>query len=129
MKISIKIFGGKEYEKEIERENYEELKEGLKSDKIGFIEVEGSLIKTSQIISIEPIVNVIPKNFRLEEPLFNEKKIRVPGDWQTIEGRKRMEKLWQQMKIQGCFQGFNSYTDWEKIKYAQDKEGLEAINS
>lgn len=104
MRITIKIFGGKEYEKDIDQENYEALKEGLKSNEIGFIEVEGSLIKSSQIISIEPIGETIPKSFRLEQHKFE--KVDMAG---------RMKELFSLLKSKGLFKDFASYEKFRKI--------------
>ncbi len=105
MRIIIKTFEGREYERDIDQENYEELKEGLKSNKISFIEIGSSLIKSSQIISIDPIGETILKNFRLEQPEFVK-----------IDASDEMKRLWDSLKNKGMFRNFTSYEEFRTAK-------------
>lgn len=50
-------------------------------------------------------------------PQIKENRIRVPGGFQKIDTRERIINFWNNLKSKGCFQGLNSYEEWEKLKY------------
>jgi len=79
------------------------------------------IVNAVDISRISPLrkQQVIRKEFRLQEPKFEdrEKRVNVPGGWQKPKMRERMIRLFEQMKTQGCFKDFKDYFDWEINNY------------
>jgi len=119
MKIKIKLKDNREIETEIDEKDYEELKKELIEGKIKFLNFENRLLKTSLIEEIEPITDLISKEFRLPEPKFEEERIKVPGGWQKPSIRKEMIRLFNRLKANGLFKEFDTYEDWEFAKYGE----------
>jgi len=108
MKIRIQLQDKKEIETEIEAEDYEELKESLIQGKIKFLNFEDKLLKTSLIGSIEPVKEVVSKEFRLPEPEF-----------QSVDSCEGMKRLFNLLKLKGLFQEYESYEEWCGEKYRE----------
>ena len=63
---------------------------------------------------------IISKEFQITEPGEREKRLRVPGGWQTPSARRAMKRLFSKMKDKGLFKDFDSYEDWEKKTYGEN---------
>lgn len=121
MNFSITLKNKEEIISQFTEEEYETLKSSLKGGKTKMVEIDNRLIATSSIADVKPISEptLIPKERRLSEPDYGtkEERIKVPGGWQTIKARERMQNLFAKMKEQSCFKNFQSYEQWEREKY------------
>ena len=122
MNYIISLKGQEQEEIQISQKDYDTISKFLNQVRLFKLE-SGEIIDSSQIRRIKPLPEqqTIFKEFRLPEGREDkEELIKVPGGFQKPSVRENMIRLFNRMKEQGLFKGFNSYEKWEEAKY---KEG------
>jgi len=117
MGYQIKMRSGEEIE--ISESDYEKISRYLGQLKLFKLE-SGEIVNAVDISMIKPYTGQgrVSTEFRIEAPREREKKMKVPGGWQTLSKRELMKNMFNRMKRSGCFEGYQSYEEWEEAKYS-----------
>ena len=118
MKYQIILRGGDIKQIEIDEQEYLEITKLLNKSKL-FRLKNGIIINAIDIKMIEPVSEqqTILKKFRLSENATITGKER---DLKKIDLVKRMETLFNELKVKGMFKNFQTYNDWQKEIYKNE---------